>query len=146
MADNGSSIASGANDQIVDAFIPAPVQVGGASKPMEFQTGIVAGAQNLVAFTVLGFASSGPNAGKYVLSVAAATDGSQVPCALTPENLNTYDWETSMIPEDVSASLIVSGGRYDPAFINYHPSFTRQQIMSSLTALGFGFHDSGYSG
>lgn len=126
-------------DQVVDGIVFQPLWIPGSRRV--FQPAIILGGQNLVAGSVLGRITA---SGKYQLAVAAASDGSQVPIAILPEDLSTFaaDGATAL---DMSMSVVFQA-MVNPAALVFGAGLTWASTSAGLNARGIFGRYPGYSG
>lgn len=91
----------------VDALRSNPLLLPGFS-PKYIPVVILTG-QQILPGTVVGKANSGANAGKVVVSVKTATDGSQIPYGITVDMIDTTAAGPAGAAGDINCDVLVAG-------------------------------------
>ncbi len=108
----------------------------------KFQNMTVKAGQTLYAGTVLGIITA---SGKLVMSVAAAGDGSEVPVAVLPFDIATYDTDGTT-GLDMTASVISGQAYLNETALIYGAGYTLAAIKLALLARGINTRAPGFSG
>lgn len=105
-----------------DAFTPDQLVAGNPALLLNASVIVLAG-QNLARGALLGKITA---SGKYVLSLAAASDGSQVPAAILVDDVNATSADT--------AALIYTRGDFLADAVTYGAGHTAASVAAALKA------------
>lgn len=126
--------------QVVDGIVFNGLFLPGHTPKFENVT--IKGGVTYMPGTVLGQITA---TGKFVMSAAAAGDGSEVPIAVLTMPIATFDTD-GVTALDMKASVVVHEGYFNETALIFGAGFTIAQIKSALLARGIFTRAPGYSG
>jgi hypothetical protein len=125
---------------VVDA-LPGPLNLIMAGHGVVYENYVIKGGQTLEVGAVLGLIT-GTN--QLVFSVAAAGDGSQVPFAVLPFPVQSYDID-GVTARDTPTKVIVQGV-LNPQALQLGAGHTVQSVKGPLSLRGIALQSQSYSG
>lgn len=126
---------------VADSFTPDAQLMLPGSRP-RFQNFVLTGGVTYAKGSVLGMVTASR---KLKLAAAAAGDGSQNPIAVLDRDIAAFDTDGTT-PLDTSFDVIVRGAVLNPAALVLGAGITSNAAQDALTARGFSFRSTGFSG